>query len=195
MTLRQKLLKIVYPLLRKLAKTQPGVSIKTNSKNSSPRQPFGSLPIVLNDGQMLDVNVYKGKKLLLVNTASDCGYTAQYAELQKLYEQYHPQLQIIAFPANDFKKQEKGSDEEIAAFCQVNYGITFPVAKKSSVLKSPQQNPVFAWLADPLKNGWNDQPPQWNFSKYLLNEAGLLTHYFAPAVSPLEDVVINAIRQ
>lgn len=131
--------------------------------------------------------------MLLVNTASDCGYTPQYTELQKLYEDTKEAVEIIAFPANDFKEQEKGNDEEIAAFCTVNYGLSFPVAKKSSVVKGAAQNPVFRWLTDKSLNGWNDQPPSWNFSKYLVDEDGVLTHCFAPQISPLSEAVVKEI--
>lgn len=126
---------------------------------------------------------------MIVNTASNCGYTNQYAELQNLYEHFKEKLIIIAFPANDFKEQEKGSNEEIAQFCQMNYGITFPLAKKSKVLKSADQNKVFEWLTHKELNGWNEQEPTWNFSKYLIDEKGHLTHYFDPAVSPLSKEV------
>lgn len=154
---------------------------------------FYSLPFELNDGSQTSMAAYKGKKILIVNTASDCGYTGQYAELQQLHERYPEQLAIIGFPSNDFKEQEKGTDAEIAAFCQVNYGVTFPLAKKSGVVGS-HANPVFSWLSSRVKNGWNDQPPSWNFSKYLLSEAGELLGYFDPAVSPLSDEVIAAIE-
>jgi glutathione peroxidase len=136
---------------------------------------------------------YKGKKLMLVNTASDCGYTNQYEDLQKLYQQFNNQLEIIAFPANDFKEQEKGSDSDIAQFCKVNFGVTFPLAKKSVVVKSNDQNNIFKWLTNKAKNGWNEKAPSWNFSKYLIDEQGTLTHYFDPSVSPLSDVVVEAI--
>ncbi len=132
--------------------------------------------------------------MLLINTASDCGYTGQYKELEKLYQQYKQRLMIIGFPANDFKEQEKGSDEEIAEFCRINYSVTFPLMKKSTVVKSPEQNPVFQWLTDKNKNGWNNQPPTWNFSKYLVNEEGILTSYFDPSISPVSYLVINAIK-
>ncbi|HXL59000.1 MAG TPA: glutathione peroxidase, partial [Chitinophagaceae bacterium] len=137
---------------------------------------------------------FKGKKVLLVNTASDCGYTGQYEELEKLYQQYKQRLIVIGFPANDFKEQEKGSDEEIAQFCTINYRITFPLMKKSIVIKSPGQNEVFQWLTDKNKNGWNDQQPVWNFSKYLVNEEGILSWYFDPSISPMSNSAINAIR-
>ena len=131
---------------------------------------------------------------MIVNTASNCGYTNQYAELQKLYEHSREDLTIIAFPANDFKEQEKGSNEEIAQFCKINYGVSFPLAKKSSVVKGANQNKVFEWLTHKELNGWNDKQPSWNFSKYLIDEEGNLTHYFDPAVSPLSEQVVRASR-
>lgn len=136
----------------------------------------------------------KGKKVLLVNTASDCGYTNQYEDLQKLYEQSNGKLMIIAFPANDFKEQEKGDDSQIAAFCKINFGVTFPVAKKSSV-KGHNKNNVFDWLSDKNKNGWNNKQPSWNFSKYLVDERGVLTHYFDPAISPDSKEIMEALKQ
>ena len=131
---------------------------------------------------------------MLVNTASNCGYTSQYDDLQKLYESFRDKLVIIAFPANDFKEQEKGSDEEIAEFCRVNYGVTFPLAAKSSVVKGKHQNEVFKWLSDETLNGWNDQEPTWNFCKYLVDEEGKLIKFFDTGVSPLSDDVKNAIQ-
>ena len=101
---------------------------------------------------------------------------------------------VIGFPANDFKEQEKGTDAAIAEFCKKNYGITFPLAQKSVVIKSAEQNPVFQWLTDSTKNGWNSKPPGWNFSKYLVNEKGVLTNYFGSSVSPLGNDVINVIK-
>ncbi|MDH7463834.1 glutathione peroxidase [Chitinophagaceae bacterium 26-R-25] len=153
------------------------------------------LPLQLNNSQHVPMSNFKGKKLLLVNTASDCGYTGQYSELQTLYNEYNKDLVVIGFPANDFKEQEKGSDEEIASFCQINYGVTFPLAAKSSVVKGNHQNAIFNWLSDKDKNGWNDQQPSWNFSKYLVDENGNLTNYFDPSVSPLSEEVENAIKR
>lgn len=131
---------------------------------------------------------------MIVNTASNCGYTNQYAELQKLSERFNEDLIVIAFPANDFKEQEKGTDEEIAQFCQVNYGISFPLAKKSKVVKGNGQNKVFQWLTHKELNGWNDKEPSWNFSKYLIDEDGNLSHYFDPAISPLSEQVFKALQ-
>ena len=165
----------------------------TNEKQAAPAAPIYNLNVQLNNGKSVSLNEYKGKKLLLVNTASNCGYTSQYSELQELYEKYKNQLEIIAFPANDFAEQERGPDREIAQFCQVNYGVTFPLAKKSVVINSAEQNVIFKWLTDKKQNGWNEQAPSWNFSKYLLDENGVLTHYFDPSISPTSDEVIDAI--
>ena len=156
--------------------------------------PFYELNVRLNNNSPIDFNSLRGKKVLLVNTASNCGYTNQYAELEQLYEQNKERLVIIGFPANDFKEQEKGTDEEIAQFCQLNFGVTFPLAKKSSVVKSAQQHSVFQWLSRKELNGWNDREPNWNFSKYLVNEEGVLTHFFDPTVSPLSKEVLSAVH-
>jgi len=166
-----------------------------NSTNVKPKTPFYDLQEMANNGATINFEQFKGKKVLIVNTASDCGYTGQYEELENLYKQYNASLVILGFPANDFKQQEKGSDEEIAQFCKINYGVTFPLIKKSTVIKSPGQNQAFQWLTDKNKNGWNDHPPVWNFSKYLVNEEGKLIYYFDPAVSPMNDVVIKAIAK
>ena len=196
MTGRQKKLKVVYPLwiacTRLLGKN---TKIAENAKHARPVQSIYELSVPLNNGNSLPLQAYKGKKLLLVNTASNCGYTNQYEELQQLYKQFSNQLEIIAFPANDFKEQEKGDDNDIAQFCQVNFGVTFPLAKKSVVVKSGDQNNIFQWLTDKTKNGWNEKPPSWNFSKYLINEQGMLTHYFDPSVSPLSEEVVKAVKK
>ncbi|MGB8190415.1 MAG: glutathione peroxidase [Chitinophagaceae bacterium] len=195
MNFRQKLLKAVYPALltwNKITGRKSTVLANDQSQQVNPRS-FYDLKTPMNNGQEFDFNTLRGKKVLLVNTASNCGYTAQYDDLQHLYEQYKDKLVIIGFPANDFKEQEKGSDKEIEEFCRLNFGVTFPLAKKSSVLKGEEQNKVFQWLTDKNLNGWNTQPPTWNFSKYLVNEAGTLTHYFDPAVSPVSEQVVKAV--
>lgn len=165
-----------------------------NKSNTPPPQSFYSLSATLNNGKEFRFDALRGKKVLLVNTASNCGYTPQYAELQKLYEEAKSGLEIIAFPANDFKEQEKGTDEEIAGFCSVNYGVSFPLVKKSVVVKAEAQHPVFQWLTSKEKNGWSDTPPSWNFAKFLVNEEGRLTNYFDPAVSPLSAELTEAVR-
>jgi glutathione peroxidase len=191
---RQKVLKAVYPALMWFNKLT-GSKTKVMEKNESTIElrSIHDLPVQLNSGEELKLSTYSGKKILLVNTASNCGYTSQYEDLQHLYETNKDKLVIIAFPANDFKEQEKGTDEEIATFCKVNFGITFPLAKKSSVVKGTGQNEIFKWLTDISLNGWNDQQPTWNFCKYLVDEEGKLIKFFDTGVSPLSDEVKNAI--
>ena len=195
MTYRQKVMKAVYPALMWFNKVSGKKSnVMENTEGVTTLRSLHNLSVHLNDGRDLDLSSLKGKKIMLVNTASNCGYTNQYDDLQKLYESNKDKLMIIAFPANDFKEQEKGSDEQIAEFCRVNYGITFPLATKSSVVKGPQQNEIFRWLSDETLNGWNDQEPTWNFCKYLVDEDGKLIKYFDTGVSPLSDEVKTAIQ-
>jgi glutathione peroxidase len=193
MTLKQSLLKSFYPILMALGRRLDGKKdVLENTKGVKPGLSFYALKAMTSKGEETSFEMLKGKKVLLVNTASDCGYTAQYEELQKLHTQYKNELVILAFPSNDFKQQEKGTEKEIEEFCKTNYSVTFPLMLKSIVKKSPHQALVYTWLSDKTKNGWNDQAPQWNFAKYLVNEQGILTHYFAPSVSPLsKDVIKN----
>ena len=193
MSYRQKVLKTIYPALMWFTRVT-GKNSKELSGTKKPPVSFYSLEVTLNNGDTLDFSGFKGKKVLLVNTASDCGYTNQYEDLQKLSDKFKDQLVVIGFPANDFKEQEKGTDAAIAEFCKKNYGITFPLAQKSVVIKSSEQNPVFQWLTDSTKNGWNSKLPAWNFTKYLVNEEGVLTNYFGSSVSPLSNDVINVIK-
>ena len=198
MTYKQKILKAFYPALmwvNKVAGKRSKVLENKNQKTMNAKNIFDSdLKITLNNGEQVPLSTYKGKKILLVNTASNCGYTNQYEDLEKLYKQYQAGLVVIGFPANDFKEQEKGSDEEIAEFCKINYGVSFPLAKKSSVVKGDQQNSIYKWLTDKNENGWNEQQPTWNFSKYLIDEKGNLERYFDPAISPMSEEIIKAIQ-
>ncbi len=196
MTVRQKFLKAVYPVFTGYQRLfGKSTKILVNKKNIQPLRSFYDLSVQLNNGTEFSFNQLKGKKVLLVNTASDCGYTAQYSDLEKLYEEEKTKIIIIGFPANDFKEQEKGTDEEIAQFCKLNFGISFLLAKKGSVVKGNNQQKVFQWLTDKTRNGWNNKQPGWNFSKYLINEQGILMNYFDPAISPLSGEVKKAIDQ
>jgi glutathione peroxidase len=196
MTYRQKILKAIYPALMWWTKIAGKNTKKIDNQNKKqPVASFYDLRATANDGKEIDFSGFKGKKVLLVNTASNCGYTNQYNDLQKLYEDNKMKLVVIGFPANDFKEQEKGTNEEIAEFCKLNFGVTFPLAEKSVVIPSPGQNPVFRWLTDSTKNGWNNQPPAWNFTKYLVNEEGILTDYFESSVSPLSGEMVTAIQK
>lgn len=195
MTNRQKFLKAVYPVFMWFTKLTGTNSAKLENSNKIPAVDFYTLKDTLSNGTAFDFAQLKGKKVLVVNTASNCGYTNQYDDLQKLHEQYRDSLTILGFPANDFKEQEKGTDDEIAQFCKLNFGVTFPLMKKSSVIKSDHQNPVFKWLSAAAQNGWNEKQPTWNFSKYLVDENGTLVNYFDPSVSPLSDEVLNAVKK
>ena len=141
------------------------------------------------DGMPLDFGRYKGKKLLIVNTASKCGYTPQYETLQKLHELHGDKVVVLGFPSNNFLWQEPGSNAEIAGFCQRNYGVTFQMFEKISV-KGKDQHPLYRWLMD--KSG---ERPSWNFCKYLVNEKGEVSGFYGPKVSPLDDAIIKQITQ
>ncbi len=193
-SLKQKVLRFMYPLIRKLGKKGKNGTVLTNEQKRQPLTSLYNLKVDLNTGKTLDLQEFKGKKLILVNTASNCGYTGQYSELQSLQENYGNTLQVIAFPANDFAEQEKSDDNEIAEFCQMNYGVTFPVAKKGVVVKNEEQQDLFKWLTNKDLNGWNQHTPDWNFSKYIVDENGILTHYFGPSISPLEEQFLRALE-
>lgn len=195
MTIRQKILKTIYPMLTGLTRLA-GANSKSHKPPFAMEPPVSvySLRILLNSGEEISMNSFRGKKVLLVNTASDCGYTAQYEDLQVLQKEYDKDLVIIGFPANDFKQQEKGSDAQIAEFCKINFGVTFPLAAKSSVLKGDSQHPVFRWLSDKDLNGWNSQAPIWNFSKYLIDEQGRLAGVFEPSVAPGAKEIVDLLE-
>jgi glutathione peroxidase len=196
MTYRQKFLKAVYPVFMWFTKTTgTNSAVLENTNSVKPPLSFYDLSIKMNDGSTLQCGTLRGKNVLLVNTASDCGYTRQFGDLQSLYEENKDKLVIIGFPANDFKEQEKGTDATIGEFCKLNYGVTFPLAAKSTVVKATGQNELFQWLTDKNKNGWNEQAPSWNFCKYLINEEGILTRYFAPSVSPVSSEVKTALAE
>ena len=134
-------------------------------------------------GDEIDLQAFKGKKVLLVNVASKCGYTDQYADLQELYETHGDKLEIIGIPCNDFGRQEPGSANEIQNFCKLNYGVTFTLAEKQKIKSEPISG-IYQWLSDPNLNGWNSSLPSWNFCKYVINESGELTHFFKSGVNP-----------
>ena len=194
MTQRQKLMKLIYPLLVKAGKwLGMKAGILENKNKTNPSVSIYTLSILDNSGQRINFSQYEGKKLLLVNTASDCGYTPQLAELQKLQDLYREKIMVIGFPSNDFKEQEMAADRDIAAFCSINYNVQFPLMAKSIVLKKQGQNPVFEWLATQSLNGWNNHEPGWNFTKYLVNENGILTHIFDSGISPSDSRIKESI--
>ncbi len=143
------------------------------------------------NGKEFDFSALKGKRVLVVNTASECGYTPQYKQLQELYEKFGGEtFTIIGFPANNFGGQEPGSDQEIASFCEKNYGVSFPMMSKISV-KGDDMHPLYKWLTQESLNGVSDGNVRWNFHKFLIDENGKWTKELASGVSPLDEVVLN----
>lgn len=195
MSTRQSILKSFYPALTSVTRFF-GVNnrVITPDVPVAPSSSIYDFKVALINGDTISLADYKGKKIVVVNTASDCGYTAQYEELQQVYNSNKETIVVIGFPANDFKQQEKGNNEEIASFCKKNYGVEFPIANKTKVIKGNAQHPLFDWLSDPSKNGWNKEAPAWNFSKYVISEEGNLLGYFDPGVSPLGKDFSNALH-
>ena len=169
------------------------VSSRPGTVNNPPEGSIYDFKMVSLTGDTIDFATYKGKKLLLVNTASECGYTPQYKDLQKLHKQYGDKVTILGFPANNFGGQEPGSDKEIAEFCQINYGVTFQMFSKISV-KGDDMHPLYQWLSDSDKNGWNNESPNWNFCKYLVDEKGQLVKFYASAINPMSEELLKDIR-
>ncbi|MDP1974295.1 MAG: glutathione peroxidase [Sediminibacterium sp.] len=145
------------------------------------------------EGKTIDFSSFKGKKILVVNTASKCGYTPQYDALQKVYNQYKDKLVIVGFPANNFGGQEPGSDSEIQDFCIANYGVSFPMASKVSV-KGGDMAPIYKWLTSKAENGVLDAEVGWNFGKFLLDENGKLLQYFPSKVKPDSDEILKFVK-
>ena len=144
------------------------------------------------DGKPFSFNDYKGRKILIVNTASECGYTYQYENLEKLYEKYKDKMVLVAFPENNFGAQEPGSNEQIKEFCSKTYHVTFPIMSKVSV-KGDDMVPIFKWLtAQPNPDFTGDI--KWNFEKFLLDENGKLVHRYRSKTEPLSDDLVKAIE-
>jgi glutathione peroxidase len=155
---------------------------------------FYRLSFTTLSGEPYSFEQLKGKYVLLVNTASKCGFTKQYADLQKLSEQYADRLVVLGFPCNQFGNQEAGSNAEIGEFCQMYYGVTFTMMEKSDV-KGEQQNSVYRWLTQADANGWNTTEPSWNFCKYLISPDGKLLKFFPSQVEPMSDEIIRLLKE
>jgi len=145
------------------------------------------------NGEELQLNEFKGKKILIVNTASKCGFTPQYEDLQKLYIKYGDKLEIIGVPCNQFFKQEPGTADEIATFCQKNYGVTFTMLEKANV-KGKSQNELYKWLTQKELNGVKNATVKWNFHKFLLDENGKLLADFGSSVNPLSEEIVKYLQ-
>jgi glutathione peroxidase len=146
------------------------------------------------DGNEIDFSKYKGKKIMIVNTASKCGYTSQYEGLEQLYEKFSDKLVIVGFPANNFKQQEPGTNEEIMEFCKKNYGVTFPMAEKVSVT-GDDIHPLFKYLTEEAQKINAEEPIiKWNFTKFLIDENGKLIRVFRHKVEPMSDEILNYLN-
>lgn len=157
----------------------------------APAQSIHTFKVKANDGKTIDMASFKGKKILIVNTASQCGYTRQYKELEELHAKYGKKLVIIAFPANNFGGQEPGNDSEIREFCSKNYGVSFLLASKVSV-KGGDMAPVFKWLTTQSNPDFTGDI-KWNFEKFLIDEQGKLIHRYRSGVKPMSDEIINSL--
>ena len=163
-----------------------------SSKKSKAIASFYDLKATSIDGDEISFEKYKGKKVLIVNTASSCGYTYQYEGLQKLNDIYGNDVEVLGFPANDFLFQERGSDSDIADFCEKNYGVTFQMFSKITT-KGRNQSPVYTWLTNKYLNGWNEKKPTWNFCKYLIDENGNLVEFFDKSVKPMSKEITELL--
>ncbi|MFL2983773.1 MAG: glutathione peroxidase [Candidatus Neomarinimicrobiota bacterium] len=165
------------------------ISMAFSKKVKSPETHTESIKsfydIKVNDinGEKINLKSFRGKKIMVVNVASRCGYTSQYEDLQSLYKRYKDNLEIIAMPCNDYGSQESGSNAEIKQFCQLNYGVTFTMGEKQKIKSSPISS-LYEWLSNPELNGWNSNLPSWNFCKYIIDEKGNLTHFLKSGVNP-----------
>lgn len=158
-------------------------------------QNFYDFVVVDIDGNNFQMSKLEGKKVMVVNVASECGLTPQYEQLESLYEKYKDSsFIIIGFPANNFKDQEPGTNEEIKEFCTLNYGVTFPIMSKISV-KGDDMAPLYQWLTQKELNGFDDSSVRWNFQKYLISKDGKLEHVINPWVKPYNKKIINWIEE
>lgn len=175
-------------------------ALSMRSRWQKPSKPIGTnkmsfydLTINSIDGKEMRMSDFKGKYVLCVNVASKCGYTPQYEDLEKLYEQYQGKLVIVGFPCNQFLGQEPGTSEEIVSFCQKNYGVTFPLTEKIDV-KGKNQHGVYQWLTQKSLNGVADGTVKWNFHKFLISPEGEWLAEFPSGVKPLDTELTSLIK-
>ncbi len=180
---------IYYPVLMVFL---PKTKLSSPKQNNSVTDSIYKIPLRDIDGNATTLASYKGKKLLIVNVASECGYTHQYEQLQELYELHFDKIVVLGFPSNDFGAQEPGDNNAIKFFCTENYKVTFPMFEKSNVI-GENKNELYNWLSSKEQNGWNDKKPKWNFYKYLISENGELLNYFSETVSPFDEAILNAL--
>jgi glutathione peroxidase len=189
-------MKLIISTFLLLAFTACGQTKNAQNKENStsmntPKESIHQFTVTDIDGKSFDFKSLKGKKIMVVNTASKCGLTPQYEKLEALYQKYkNSNFVIVGFPANDFMGQEPGTNEEIATFCKKNYGVSFSMMEKISV-KGSDIHPVYQFLTEKSKNGLEDNSVQWNFQKYLIDENGYLVKVVSPRTSPDDQEITN----
>lgn len=182
---------LLVPALFACTSTDSATNGHPATEQTTPAMNFHDLSATDINGKTVSFTEFSGKKVLVVNTASECGYTKQYAQLQELYDTYKDKgLVIIGFPCNDFGGQEPGSEAEIAAFCQKNFGVTFPLMSKISV-KGDDMSPVYKWLTSKEQNGVLDAKVKWNFHKFLIDEEGRMVADYGSGTKPLDDEILS----
>ena len=171
------------------------IVVKSNNSSyeSNSHESFYDLSATTIDGKIINFSIFEGKKALVVNVASKCGYTPQYEDLQGLHDNYGDKITILGFPSNNFGRQEPGSNTEIVDFCKSNYGVQFQLFEKIEV-KGDNIHPVYKWLSSSDLNGWNDKKPKWNFYKYLIDENGELKKILASSINPRDSIVLDFIN-
>lgn len=173
------------PEPKNMSTNQPSSSVQTSS--------IYDFKVEGLEGGVIDFSGFKGKKILIVNTASECGFTPQYEGLEKLYRQYQDRLVVVGFPSNDFGGQEPGTNSEISSFCKKNYGVSFPMAAKTSV-KGDAISPLYRWLCEKERNGVMDATVKWNFNKFLIDENGKLMAHFPSGVAPDSPELLDKLK-
>ena len=162
------------------------------AQNQNPMKSIYDIKVKTIDGAETTLSQFKGKKMLIVNVASECGFTPQYAGLQELYSTHGDKVTVLGFPANNFGHQEPGSNAQIKEFCSKNYGVSFPMFEKISV-KGDDQCELYQWLTNKDQNDWNEKTPDWNFCKYLISEDGKLLKFYSSAVKPMSGEIVGQL--
>lgn len=184
---------LTVPIMALIASCSRTAERPVNQGPIAPSVSFHTLKANTLEGEEVSFDRYKGKKVLVVNTASECGYTPQYEKLEQLYQAHADHLVILGFPSNDFGGQEPGDAQQIRSFCSKNYGVTFPLFEKVST-SGKDISPVYAWLTRKDQNGWNSQAPRWNFCKYLVDEQGQLIAFFPSSVEPDDESILKHLK-
>ena len=192
MTLLKSLLIMITSLITGLFADKSEIASRPETFTAAKQSLYDFKVKSLTGGKTIDLGKYKGKKVVILNVASKCGYTKQYADWEKFNKEHGDKVVVLGFPANNFGGQEPGSSEEIATFCSATYGVSFPMFEKVSVT-GDDQAPLYKWLTTKDLNGWNDKAPTWNFCKYVVNEKGELTNFFASKTLPTDAEFMKAV--